>query len=172
MAENIGKAFRNSIKKNNQLFISCNLAFFQKRWHRTKTKTDQCWQKDVLNSKFNLEWKCEVKMGHFHLKKTSVFPEVSPFWKYFIWTGAVDYSRLPIFILIRFWESRKFLTNGLRDSACISSRVRTIVIALLFPKFLDVIRSYFCEQFVFDVWIQTISAQRMIRKTKNRQVER
>jgi hypothetical protein len=26
--------------------------------------------------------------------------------------GAVDDSRLPIFILIRFWEIRKFPTNG------------------------------------------------------------
>jgi hypothetical protein len=33
--------------------------------------------------------------------------------------GTVDDSRLPIFILIRFWEIRKFLTNGLRESACI-----------------------------------------------------
>jgi hypothetical protein len=33
--------------------------------------------------------------------------------------GAVDYSRLPIFILIRFGEIRKFLTNGLRESPCI-----------------------------------------------------
>jgi hypothetical protein len=33
--------------------------------------------------------------------------------------GAVDYSRLSIFILIRFWEIRKFLANGLRESACI-----------------------------------------------------
>jgi hypothetical protein len=31
----------------------------------------------------------------------------------------VDYSRLPIFILIRFWEIRKFLTNGLCESACL-----------------------------------------------------
>jgi hypothetical protein len=33
--------------------------------------------------------------------------------------GAVDYSRLSIFVLIRFWEMRKFLTNGLRESPCI-----------------------------------------------------
>jgi hypothetical protein len=33
--------------------------------------------------------------------------------------GAVDYSWLPIFVLIRFWEIRKFLTNGLRESPCI-----------------------------------------------------
>jgi hypothetical protein len=32
--------------------------------------------------------------------------------------GRVDYSRLPIFILIRFWEIRKFLTKGLRESLC------------------------------------------------------
>jgi hypothetical protein len=31
--------------------------------------------------------------------------------------GEVHYSRLPIFILIGFWEMRKFLTNGLRESA-------------------------------------------------------
>jgi hypothetical protein len=30
--------------------------------------------------------------------------------------GAVDYSRLPIFILILFWEIRKFLTNRVRES--------------------------------------------------------
>jgi hypothetical protein len=33
--------------------------------------------------------------------------------------GAVYYSWLPIFILIRFWKSRKFLMNGLRESPCI-----------------------------------------------------
>jgi hypothetical protein len=33
--------------------------------------------------------------------------------------GAVDYSRLPIFVLIRFWKIRKFLKNGLRESPCI-----------------------------------------------------
>jgi hypothetical protein len=80
MAEKISQVFRNSTKKN-QLFISdgsrvvnllmkpCNLAFLQKRWHRSKTMTDKCLQKDVLNSKFNVESKCEVKMRPFHLKK-------------------------------------------------------------------------------------------------------
>jgi hypothetical protein len=33
--------------------------------------------------------------------------------------GAVDYSQLPIFTLIQFWEIGKFLTNELRESACI-----------------------------------------------------
>jgi hypothetical protein len=33
--------------------------------------------------------------------------------------GAVDYSRLPILILKRFCEIRKFLTNRLRESPCI-----------------------------------------------------
>jgi hypothetical protein len=35
--------------------------------------------------------------------------------------GAIEYSRLPIFILVRFWEIRKFLTNGLRESPCMCS---------------------------------------------------
>jgi hypothetical protein len=40
--------------------------------------------------------------------------------------AAVDYSELPIFILIRFWEIRKFLTNGLRESVCIFICVGTV----------------------------------------------
>jgi hypothetical protein len=67
MAEKIGQVLRNSTKKN-QLFISdgsrvinllmkpCNLTFLQKRWHRSKTMTDKYWQKDVLNSKVNVEF--------------------------------------------------------------------------------------------------------------------
>jgi hypothetical protein len=31
------------------------------------------------------------------------------------------WSFIPIFILIRFWEIRSFLTNGLRESACTES---------------------------------------------------
>jgi hypothetical protein len=46
--------------------------------------TDKYGQKDVLNSKVNVESKCEVKMGPFYLKKQRVhqfpeFPEVPPF---------------------------------------------------------------------------------------------
>jgi hypothetical protein len=33
--------------------------------------------------------------------------------------GAVDYIWLPTFILIRFWEIIKFLTNRARESPCI-----------------------------------------------------
>jgi hypothetical protein len=32
--------------------------------------------------------------------------------------GVVDYSQLPIFILIWFGEISKFLMNGLRESVC------------------------------------------------------
>jgi hypothetical protein len=51
--------------------------------------TDKYRQKDVLNSKVNVESKCEVKMGPFYLKKQRwhrfpVIPEVPPFSKYFI----------------------------------------------------------------------------------------
>jgi hypothetical protein len=31
----------------------------------------------------------------------------------------LNYSQLPIFILILFWEIKKFLMNGLHESACI-----------------------------------------------------
>jgi hypothetical protein len=46
--------------------------------------TDKYSQKDVLNTKVNVESKCEVKMGPFYLKKQRwhrfpVFPEVPPF---------------------------------------------------------------------------------------------
>jgi hypothetical protein len=37
-----------------------------------------------------------------------------------------ELSRLPIFILIRFWEISKFLTNGLRESPCIIRRILLI----------------------------------------------
>jgi hypothetical protein len=60
--------------------------------------TDRYLQKDVLNSKFNVESKYEVKMGYF--RKCRHF-ENSLFE-----LGTVDYSRLPIFVLIRFWEIR------------------------------------------------------------------
>jgi uncharacterized protein (DUF608 family) len=101
MAQKIGQTFRDSIKKN-QLFISngsgvinflmkpCNPAFLRERWHRSKTMTEML-KKDVLNSKFNVEFKFGIKMGPFYLKtqrwrRFQVFPKVSPFWKYFIWT--------------------------------------------------------------------------------------
>jgi hypothetical protein len=44
--------------------------------------------------------------------------------------GVADYSRLPIFILIRFWEIRKFLTNGLRESPCIHMYSRPRILTL------------------------------------------
>jgi hypothetical protein len=64
--------------KKNQLFISngsgvihflmklCNPVLLGIRWHKSKTMTDKCWQKDVLNSKFNAEFKFEIKIGPFH----------------------------------------------------------------------------------------------------------
>jgi hypothetical protein len=42
--------------------------------------------------------------------------------------GAVDYSRLPIFVLIRFLEIRKFLTNELRESPCIINSVKILIL--------------------------------------------
>jgi hypothetical protein len=73
----IGEIFLLILK--NQLFISngsgvinflmkpCNPAFLRKRWHKSKMMTHiKYWQKDVLNSKFNVESTYEVKMGHFH----------------------------------------------------------------------------------------------------------
>jgi hypothetical protein len=45
--------------------------------------------------------------------------------------GAVDYIQLPIFILIQFWEIRKFLTNGLRESACI---IMSFTLVILNPN--------------------------------------
>jgi hypothetical protein len=99
MAQKIGQTIRNSIKKN-QLFISndsgviifvmkpCNPAFLRKRRHRSKTMTDKSWQNEVLNSKFNVESKFEIKMGPFHLQKQiwprfPEFLEVSPSSEFF-----------------------------------------------------------------------------------------
>jgi hypothetical protein len=49
--------------------------------------------------------------------------------------GAVDYSELPIFILIQFWKIRKFLMKGLRESPCIiTGRAKLDVSALLKEK--------------------------------------
>jgi hypothetical protein len=45
--------------------------------------------------------------------------------------GAIDYIQLPIFILIQFWEIRKFLTNGLRESACI---IMSFTLVILNPN--------------------------------------
>jgi hypothetical protein len=50
----------------------CNPAFLWKKPHRSKTMTDKCWQKDVPNSKFNVESKLAIKMRPFHLKKTKM----------------------------------------------------------------------------------------------------
>jgi hypothetical protein len=63
-------------------------------------------------------------MGPFNLKKQRwhrfpVFSDVPPFENISFELGVVDYSQLPIFILIGFWEIKKFLMNGLRESACI-----------------------------------------------------
>jgi hypothetical protein len=63
-------------------------------------------------------------MGPFHLKKLRwrrfpAFPECRHFENILFELGDVDDSRLPIFILVGFWEIRKFLTNRLRESACI-----------------------------------------------------
>jgi hypothetical protein len=69
-------------------------------------------------SEFNVECKYEVKMGPF-LKKNKDGVDFRYFWKRrhfennLFELGAVNDTRLPIFILIRFWEIRKFLTNGL-----------------------------------------------------------
>jgi hypothetical protein len=63
-------------------------------------------------------------MGSFYLKqKDGVyfrhFSKCRHFESILFELGAVHYSRLPIFVLIRFWEIRNFLTNRLRESACI-----------------------------------------------------
>ncbi|CAH1372394.1 unnamed protein product [Tenebrio molitor] len=60
-------------------------------------------------------------MGPFHLKKRRWrrFPRCRCFENILFELRAVDYKRLPIFVLIRFWEIKKFLTNGLRESPCI-----------------------------------------------------
>jgi hypothetical protein len=61
-------------------------------------------------------------MGPFYLKKNKDgvdfrhFRECRHFENISFELGAVDYSRLPIFILLRFWEIGKFLTNGVRES--------------------------------------------------------
>jgi hypothetical protein len=88
--------------------------------------TDKCRQKNVPNSKFNVESTCEIKMVPFHLKnedgvdfrycrKCRYFENIS------FELAAVDYSQPPLFILIRFCKIRNFLTKGLRESACIQS---------------------------------------------------
>jgi hypothetical protein len=71
--------------------------------------TDRCSQKDALNSKFNLESKFENKMEPFHLKNKDgvdfrYFWNCRHFENILFELGPVDYSRLSIFILIRFWE--------------------------------------------------------------------
>jgi hypothetical protein len=64
--------------------------------------TDKYWQKEVINSKFNAESKFGIKNDRVDFR-------------------CFRNLELPIFILIRFWEIRSFLTNGLRESACIQS---------------------------------------------------
>jgi hypothetical protein len=66
-------------------------------------------------------------MGPLHLKKKDgvdfrYFRKCRQFESILFELGAVDYSRIPIFVLIRFLEIRKFLTNGLRESPCILIR--------------------------------------------------
>jgi hypothetical protein len=54
-------------------------------------------------------------MGPSYLKKMEPISGISGtvvILKICISIELVDDSRLPIFILIRFWEIRKFLTNG------------------------------------------------------------
>jgi hypothetical protein len=73
-------------------------------------------------------------MGPFHLKNKNgvgfrYFPCVAILKIFYVFEfRAVNYNRLPIFILTRFWEIRKFLTNGLRESACISFRVEGLFV--------------------------------------------
>jgi hypothetical protein len=60
------------------------LCFFCEKYDRSKMMTDKYLQKDVLNSKFNVESKFEIKMRPFYLKKQKwrrfpVFQEVLPF---------------------------------------------------------------------------------------------
>jgi hypothetical protein len=86
--------------------------------------TYKCWQKEILNTKFNLESKFEIKMGPVYLKtqrwrRFPYFRQYRHFENILFELGSVDYSQLQIFILIRFWEIKKFLTNGLHESACI-----------------------------------------------------
>jgi hypothetical protein len=95
----------------------CNSAFWKKD-DRSKTMTDKCWQKDVLHSKFNQKSKFEIKMGPHNLKKNKNdvdFRKSRHLENILFELGAVDYSRLIIFIVIRFWEIRKFLTNALPE---------------------------------------------------------
>jgi hypothetical protein len=94
---------------------SCNPAFCEKN-DRSKAITDKYWQKDILNSKFNVE-----SNGTLLLKKKDgvdfrYFRKCQHFENILFELDAVDYSPLRIFILlvIRFWEIRKFLKNGLR----------------------------------------------------------
>jgi hypothetical protein len=58
-------------------------------------------------------------METLHLKKTNMASISGHFENILFELGAVDYSRIPIFVLIRFLEIRKILTNGLRESPCI-----------------------------------------------------
>jgi hypothetical protein len=66
-------------------------------------------------------------MGPFHLKIEDgvdfrYFRKCRAFENILFELGVVDYSWVPIFVLIRFWEIRKFQTNGLRESPCIKFR--------------------------------------------------
>jgi hypothetical protein len=75
-------------------------------------------EKNVLNSRFEVEF--EIKMGFFPFQKTNMASISCIFESVAILKfehGAVDYSRRPIFILIRFWESKKFFA----ESPCILS---------------------------------------------------
>jgi hypothetical protein len=70
-------------------------------------------------------------MGPLHLKNIDgvdlrYFRKRHHFENILFELGAVDYGRLPIFILIRFWAIRKFLTNGLRESPCIQNIYKVI----------------------------------------------
>jgi hypothetical protein len=53
--------------------------------------------------------------------------------------GVVDYSQLPIFILIWFWEIKKFLMNGLRESAC--RYMRTVRFSLHYNDTMEILRN-------------------------------
>jgi hypothetical protein len=84
-------------------------------WHGNDEYVEQNFAKN--QSKYNVESKFEIKMGPFHLKnKVSVvfryFRKCGHFENILFQLGVVDYSRLLISILIRFWKIRKFQRTG------------------------------------------------------------
>jgi hypothetical protein len=82
--------------------------------------------------------------------------------------GVVGYSQLPIFILIWFWEIKKFLMNGLRESACIIFLFDTVRIWEFSPVWTNFDKSHNLSRRNVNLILKILSDLETLRGSSNK----